>query len=1355
MKKLLLLLITTLMTLPLVTAGLSDVELTWNDAPNDQVQAGVAKPTNIQFTFQPENDLESRQATLNATGITDQSITKHDSLTVLLGNDDYCDYDGDKYTCTITHQYVDTNGGELEIVQSQNTEIPISLTVETENGPVTYEAGTSVTIDDDPPVPTYLGPPRCQDQDTCYVNDEPTNISASFEAETGPLHQQNVVAIVEGTETDPIRFVGEGACDDTTCNTTATIDCSNGDELTLTHNTPATATFSNKPPTKDDAWHMVEDNIEAGVTCDTEPPSINSVSVSGPTQGVPTVESGATITVDITENTPKPPRIRASLDETTSSQCTPTEQDNEYTCTIEPPATDEAGTQEIDLAVTDAAGNTAQRALTVNYLSTVEEQSDIWRSPDTTFLSSPVNKDILQAEPKVYSKATFDATDSEASLHDVSLQGCSASDSALKSVEVDHVASSDNKAYFTYTLRQPGEYNKTVDTNRLTTNCTLQVTGRTDEFIYTQGESENMTLTVPLQSGTRLSQKLKDEISDTREDIEDYKGAWTKIGKGIEISQKVCRTGSILEGLFSKYSVSGLSLSQSQVGRPAAEAMKPPQDIAREKASGEWRKRLGKFCDFMTCQTDRQQNNVDLLNQQNEKILDSADWIDAQGGNWEGKLQGYSGQRFKQTYNPYNSFAAAAVGMCPPAIRKHTRSYMQTECNYLSCLAQSQERTGFSVERCRAQRDRAQCTFIGDQIMSSTPGLNMISQQLGSINKLLSDPVAAGATLVSRFVCPVAQDSFLYFMCETGSTYNKYLEYYQDFNQLRQVAEYTKVFKEGPSDVCEEAMSATSDDSIYWERQNEPDVLTARQAAEQAGLSDVETLGGTDETSSGEGTPEEEAEDPFTPRQNCLGLSPSSGVSSDCPTSDSVTIQPDETTGTADTGTDASPGGSGEDTAVIEWGDDTIRWPEDGEGGEGGVSPGDDSEIGDGLGTDAPETIGKWNLEYTAGASAVLTNPKTEEKIRLNADGEFTAPSDLIDNPEEVPDEFMKNGRAQIPREKIPDSLGGVNVTGLASQIEDANDRKFKNRLNRRAGPPVDLEEAREIRDELSTASPAALQRTNALRDVSEEMAYGSSLGEQNVKIPVKGGGEKTAEEYLVENTDLDEGEIKDLTKDEIRREVEEQLNASTGDITAARYNATPGQMSAWNAGETGRMILQLRSAGWSGWNSYDGTWFSWMEDVTNTVDDFANPQRAMCGQNDIQTVYGEASVDTAITTINGTPDIGALVGGSKAEFTTPTGTTNTSYVIGYKAITAEEGLTFNIILQGDQGTKDVTEQLAGSSPITVPKQDDDHYKVATRGDFTLAKSYDEVCMRFNQNPSQYFLRTTFNGNKLCQGLRQ
>jgi hypothetical protein len=321
----------------------------------------------------------------------------------------------------------------------------------------------------------------------------------------------------------------------------------------------------------------------------------------------------------------------------------------------------------------------------------------------------------------------------------------------------------------------------------------------------------------------------------------------------------------------------------------------------------------------------------------------------------------------------------------------------------------------------------------------------------------------------------------------------------------------------------------------------------------------------------------------------------------------------------------------------------------------------------------------------------------------------------------------------------------------VQERFERANDRRFANRLNSRSGPPVSLDEAAEIRENLGEANMKNIRNADAMRTVAAQMGQGQSISD--VEIPTGSGNTKSGKEYLDQNTDLDKSTIEGLSKEELKKEMEDELGPALGNLTEARYNATPIQMASWNAGALGRSILTSRSLGFSAWDDWSEIGFGVMEDVASISDTFAAPQRKLCGQT-YQSISGQTSGDVGITVQNDAARIGALVSGTRSDFTTPQGTTNYSYVIGYKAVTDEQGLAFDIVLKGNDGTTTVTESLTGSAPIRATQDGGNQYKVINRADTTMSERYNEVCMRFTSDPSQYFRRTTFNGNELCQRLR-
>ena len=161
------------------------------------------------------------------------------------------------------------------------------------------------------------------------------------------------------------------------------------------------------------------------------------------------------------------------------------------------------------------------------------------------------------------------------------------------------------------------------------------------------------------------------------------------------------------------------------------------------------------------------------------------------------------------------------------------------------------------------------------------------------------------------------------------------------------------------------------------------------------------------------------------------------------------------------------------------------------------------------------------------------------------------------------------------------------------------------------------------------------------------------------------------------------------------------------------------------------------------------------MQDIASVPDTFANPHKFMCSRQG--TGFGkDYQGDVSVNTEGRNRSIGAIVTASKNEFTTPEGSTNTTYVIGYKVQTGTSGLGFSVELR-QPGSKDITSNIAGTNTIEVTGSGQSYSAQSNQADtsVTLQEDYSQVCLVFDQNPQGYFDYTSFDGDRLCQEIRQ
>ena len=161
------------------------------------------------------------------------------------------------------------------------------------------------------------------------------------------------------------------------------------------------------------------------------------------------------------------------------------------------------------------------------------------------------------------------------------------------------------------------------------------------------------------------------------------------------------------------------------------------------------------------------------------------------------------------------------------------------------------------------------------------------------------------------------------------------------------------------------------------------------------------------------------------------------------------------------------------------------------------------------------------------------------------------------------------------------------------------------------------------------------------------------------------------------------------------------------------------------------------------------------MQDIASVPDTFANPHKVMCSRQG--TGFGkDYQGDVSVNTEGRKRSIGAIVSATKNEFTTPDGSSNTTYVIGYKVQTDTSGLGFSVELR-QPGNKDITSSIAGTETIQVTGSGQSYSAEGKQADTSirLQEDYSQVCLNFDQNPRGYFDYTSFDGRSLCQEVRQ
>lgn len=1357
MKKSLLLLITTLMTVPLVTAGMSSVELTWNDAPNNRVRPNLGQNTNIAFTFEPDNEIPDPTATLNAENLSTSSSPAYETIPVNLSDEDQCTFQDEAFDCTVTHQRLTANQDfSLEIRQDEDTTIPLSLTVQTENGPVTHHAETSVTVDEQPPVPTYVGPSRCEDQDTCYVNEDALNYTASFEAGTGPFHQQNVVALAnqQGTTT-PIRFAQPGACQDATCTTTQSIACGNGNTITYTLNTGG----DNPPPTQDDAQHVIQENIETQATCDTQAPNIVEVSVSGANNPVPTINR---VLVRINASDDKSEEVVTTAQiggSNTSKTCSSTP------CTVEiNPEVSTPSTETLEVTVEDLAGNQQSTTRTVELRNQSNQEPTLYTNLQGTTETNNLNKDLTQIEQRIYFRLQAISQRPNTELINANIESCqakepfTATDTRVKSVDRD------SNEIFAYTTVQANENTTAIAAaNQVELTCTASLQGSTQTTLYSTTQTLNTTMNVNLVPGRRITQNLEEEIDKTRGRIQWYNDKISQVNNVMQSVVGLCRGMRNVETAYGVMSGIGeisanIPLLNPTVSEPMREGVKTRNPVQKL-----YNDAIVPACKFATCRADFQNKTLNWLR---SKLNEAESAIAPEGSTMSNAQEtlsqlGGGASTSGGVINPWRSAPVAVAALCPTAIGKHAKTYVQTECSYLNCLDQGVSQFGVSPSTCKAQKQRSQCVHLGESITNIIPVYNVMQANANTLKEVLNDPVAfLGTTAISSYCKASEGNSQAYFACTLGSTGQSIQKLIKGGQQIRQ--SYQR-FGEISKPACEQTIQRSRQSELAWRFRQGRDNQATR-SSQLATLERVENYGtewslvdlkGSDAklkiSDNSVTTTETETEVELSGDQTFNDL-PGQSVTARTMVEQGY-LDPKvvkASTELPDVSFDNIPGRSVTENSLIEQG----YIDEDAYDSASDPQPKRLSEED----FVVLETISELSPSSSYTPVGDLRYGGESYELRVGSAGQTMIK--IGNEYQELDQETLEEQGLSSEEAELLVSTG--NQYKLDSEgLEQTQLEFIANRED------VSIEEAKEIQ----AAREEGLNQWNKLYGPEYEayakMAEKSSdSGSPTDNKITKEGMQSvtltdTQAKEIADDLDL-EAETTAGLKEKIKNANPEKLQKAKETANKARRQLQQGQEMArsWttaiNQGmEYGKRVLSARAMGLSIWDEWGDNWFGdRIREISDIADWAINPSSKMCGQG-VSPFTEQTDQNVAIqNTDGGTNRLGAIVSGIKS-----TAGDQTTYQIAYK-VQPKEQVSFTVNLDG---TTDITNNLTNQNTITTSAEDGQPIAKQKKTSITLPVNADTVCLDFNagQDRLGYLFDTgtlnsqvSFSGSQICQPIR-
>lgn len=185
-----------------------------------------------------------------------------------------------------------------------------------------------------------------------------------------------------------------------------------------------------------------------------------------------------------------------------------------------------------------------------------------------------------------------------------------------------------------------------------------------------------------------------------------------------------------------------------------ADAAKKKLEDARNKVCGRGEglkkkfsesidKYLGKFCNFVNCQSGP-------LNQEDGvfgKVLSAMG-----GGIWNpNKLINDATGGIGGDVSVKDSLVWSVATLCVPGIIANVDKYRQINCEYALCIGKDVVENGLPITQCEKKREALLCNFVWTQVFNSVPFVNTLESWVNSLKEMITNPVAALMFLLGKY----------------------------------------------------------------------------------------------------------------------------------------------------------------------------------------------------------------------------------------------------------------------------------------------------------------------------------------------------------------------------------------------------------------------------------------------------------------------------------------------------------------------------------------------------------------------------------------------------------------------------
>ncbi|RJQ16979.1 hypothetical protein C4573_02865 [Candidatus Woesearchaeota archaeon] len=623
------------------------------------------------------------------------------------------------YTCTIKNKYL--------VPFNDTVSILINITDENGNNALQTLSKTFTVSEGNPEISSIRTDSCIENQ--CYVKNGVNKIMLDIIGTNAGFASKQVFFSFGG------NTISASQCSNTQCVGYATITCSDG-PLSLY------LTYSGSTPSQDDAGNLltIPDDVNTALLCDNTNPVIITVAANS-TGGNYTI-SGDTLTVKAMvqeANTPKAfmnfTAFGGSLEEATCAQ-----KNNQWECTASVGVMPGPYTGKVSIIVLDAVNNTATSEISHQVYGANASIADNWNiatvknSPQTLNLqfAKYSNQKVIYALALQEKISNLQIVRMEKGLCIPANEQTNANDVAW----TGFMNPGKNPiAVFTLAKRQD------LSEGDLLFNCTLKITTKRGNFIYTTPEQETFQVKVHLIPGDSMGSKVQEELNKTRQRTEAQVEFFNSLQRFVAYSKPVC---DIIVGVRNANGALGAGqTATAPLGDvPIANAI-PTALGSGAKLTGTVGDKLADIpgimdvCGAITCSGKANRLITDQLG-------------NLPGVNEMSKIAGAS--NYSDLVNPYESLIMSYATLCVPAIIYNHQKMQTIDCRYMQCLS-ADVAAGLPISQCQREKSFADCKYIYGEVFQVIP-YTAIQRAVGQTAKqVLSNPISAFGTAGMYLIC--------------------------------------------------------------------------------------------------------------------------------------------------------------------------------------------------------------------------------------------------------------------------------------------------------------------------------------------------------------------------------------------------------------------------------------------------------------------------------------------------------------------------------------------------------------------------------------------------------------------------